>query len=186
MACGAQGYVGLVRVEHNQLNVGAALDPAWVKRCGGPAAAVAQTLQAAAFPTFDGLRAARWHGTPRLTQRRRRLGAERVLVLGDAAGYVEPFTGEGMAWALAGAAAVEPLALAAAAGWRDELVDQWTARQAALLRPRQRACRALSMALRRPRLVAALLPLLKVAPMTVAPLTTWLNRDFEPDPEVDQ
>ncbi|HEX5514327.1 MAG TPA: FAD-dependent monooxygenase [Gammaproteobacteria bacterium] len=186
MACGAQGYVGLVRVEHDQLNIGAALDPAWVKRCGGPAAAVAQTLQATAFPTFDALRAARWHGTPRLTQRRRRLGAERVLALGDAAGYVEPFTGEGMAWALVSAAAVEPLALAAAAGWRDELVDQWTARQAALLRPRQRTCRALSMALRRPRLVAALLPLLKVAPMTVAPLTAWLNRDFEPGLEVDQ
>jgi flavin-dependent dehydrogenase len=104
-------------------------------------------------------------------------------VLGDAAGYVEPFTGEGMAWALAGAAAVEPLALAAVEGWRDELVDQWTARHAALIHPRQRACRALSTVLRHPRLVAALLALLDAAPVAVTPLTAWLNRDIELEPK---
>ncbi|MFD2436424.1 NAD(P)/FAD-dependent oxidoreductase [Modicisalibacter luteus] len=35
MACAAPGYVGLVRVESNRLNIGAALDPDWIKRCGG-------------------------------------------------------------------------------------------------------------------------------------------------------
>ena len=36
-----------------------------------------------------------------------------LFVLGDAAGYVEPFTGEGMAWAFAAAEAVVPLAIRA-------------------------------------------------------------------------
>ena len=41
------------------------------------------------------------------------LAAERVFLLGDAAGYVEPFTGEGMAWAVTSGIAVAPLALRA-------------------------------------------------------------------------
>ena len=48
-------------------------------------------------------RGRQWRGTPPLTRRAPSLAAERVFVLGDAAGYVEPFTGEGMAWALASA-----------------------------------------------------------------------------------
>ena len=34
----------------------------------------------------------------------------RLLLLGDAAGYVEPFTGEGMAWGLTAATLAAPLA----------------------------------------------------------------------------
>ncbi len=37
--------------------------------------------------------------TPPLT-RQRRVGHGRLIAVGDAAGYVEPFTGEGMAWAI--------------------------------------------------------------------------------------
>jgi flavin-dependent dehydrogenase len=46
-----------------------------------------------------------WLGTLPLTRRTPRPAGHRVLVVGDAAGYVEPFTGEGMAWALATASA---------------------------------------------------------------------------------
>ncbi len=180
MACGSHGYVGLVRAEDDRLTVGAALDPAWVKHCGGPGVAVPEVLHAAGFPVFEALLQARWHGTPRLTRRRHRLGGERVLVLGDAAGYVEPFTGGGMAWALAGAAAIEPLALAAVECWRNDLVDRWTARHTRLIRTRQRGCRGISILLRRPLLVAALLPLIDIAPVAVAPLTAWLNREYAP------
>ena len=41
MAAGPGGYVGLVRVEGNRLNVAAALDPAVVRDCGGPGRAAA-------------------------------------------------------------------------------------------------------------------------------------------------
>lgn len=181
MACGRYGYVGLVRVEEDRLNIGAALDPAWVKRHAGPAAAVAGVLRGAGFTSFEALYAANWQGTPHLTRRCQRLGAERVLVLGDAAGYVEPFTGEGMGWALAGAAAVEPFALSAMDAWRDDLVTGWSARHAQVIRTRQRGCRGISMLLRRPWLVASLLPVMQAAPGAVAPLAAWLNRDYRLD-----
>ncbi|QJQ94544.1 MULTISPECIES: NAD(P)/FAD-dependent oxidoreductase [Halomonadaceae] len=182
MACGRHGYVGLVRVEEGRLNLGAALDPNWVKRSGGPLAAVTAILDENAFPPIDALSAAQWQGTPHLTRRRSRLGAERVLILGDAAGYVEPFTGEGMGWAVAGAAAIEPLALQAVQAWRGELVDEWTARHAEVIRARQRSCRVISALLRRPWLVAAMLPLANAAPGMVAPFTSWLNRRYALDP----
>lgn len=179
MACGAYGYVGLVRVEGEQLNIGTALDPAWVKHQGGPAAAVAGILESAGLPAIDRLDALHWRGTPRLTRRHDRLGADRLLALGDAAGYVEPFTGEGMAWAVAGAAAIEPYAVAAVTGWRDELVDAWTARHERLILNRQRACESIAALLRHPRLVAGAVRLAAAAPMVAAPLTAWLNRDFK-------
>lgn len=182
MACGAHGYVGLVRVEDDRLNVGAALDPAWVKHRGGPLLAVSDILNEANFPLFDGLLEASWQGTPRLTRQRTSLGAERVLILGDAAGYVEPFTGEGMGWALASAAAIEPLALEAVGGWRDTLVERWTARHAEVVGIRQRGCRTIAAMLRHPHLISVLLPLINAAPITVAPLTAWLNRSYTPEP----
>ena len=48
----------------------------------------------------EGLLDVQWHGTPGLTRRTRPLARDRLFYLGDAAGYVEPFTGEGIAWAL--------------------------------------------------------------------------------------
>ncbi|MHB0774808.1 NAD(P)/FAD-dependent oxidoreductase [Halomonas sp. WWR20] len=185
MACGPYGYVGLVRVEDAQLNIGAALDPRWVKQHGGPASAVAATLRSAGFATPAALQEASWHGTPKLTRRRHRLGAARVLVLGDAAGYVEPFTGEGMGWALASAAAIEPLALEAVNAWHDDLVERWTACHTELIRTRQLGCRGLSSMLRHPRLLETLLPVIDTLPGAVAPLTAWLNRDYKLTPAED-
>lgn len=185
MACGRRGYVGLVDAGGERCNVGAALDPSWAKRTGGPAAAISAILAEAGFPRFDALREARWHGTPRLTCRRRRLGSERVFILGDAAGYVEPFTGEGMAWALADAAAVAPLVEAAIVDWRDDLVTEWSAERKAANRARRRVCRDVSRFLRHPGWLAAGLPLVAAAPMTVAPLTARLNRGLKPDAPVN-
>ncbi|MCP1344811.1 FAD-dependent monooxygenase, partial [Halomonas sp. FL8] len=178
MACAASGYVGLVRVESDRLNIGAALDPGWIKRCGGPAAAVQGVLRQTGFPCWNALGEADWHGTPQLTRRRTRLGSERVLILGDAAGYVEPFTGEGMGWAVAGAAALEPLALEGISAWRPALVERWNARHARVVRARQRGCHGVAAVLRRPRLLQATLPWLDAVPASVAPLTAWLDRDY--------
>ena len=55
---------------------------------------------------------ARFTATPTLTRRRRTIQRGRLFILGDAAGYIEPFTGEGIAWALASAAAIVPHILA--------------------------------------------------------------------------
>jgi flavin-dependent dehydrogenase len=178
MACMTHGYVGLVRAEDGISNVAAALDPQWCGEVGGPARAIAAILEAAGFPALKGLGDSHWRGTPHLTRTRRTLGAKRVLILGDAAGYVEPFTGEGMAWAVADAVAVAPLAREAVANWSDDIVARWSVLHARNVRTRQRVCRGVSKVLRRPRLLGALLPMMNAAPALAAPVSAWLNRDF--------
>ena len=59
---------------------------------------VAEILQQAQLPLPDGLVEAPWRGTPLLTRRSAHRAGTRIFALGDATGYVEPFTGEGMAW----------------------------------------------------------------------------------------
>lgn len=182
MACAAQGYVGLVRADEGTINIAAALDPVRCHETGGPAAAIVEILRAEHLPVPQNLHRLDWRGTPRLTRTRRRLDAERrVLILGDAAGYVEPFTGEGMAWALSDAAAVLPFACEAVACWSDDITARWSARHQRVLHARQRVCRGISGLLRHPWLLAAALPLLDRAPAVALPLTAWLNRDLDSD-----
>lgn len=178
MGCARHGYVGLVRAEDGTANIAAALDPAWCSEIGGPAQAIAEILAVAGFPGIEQLRDIRWQGTPQLTRNRRALGAARVLILGDAAGYVEPFTGEGMAWALADAAAAAPLVQQAVAHWDDAIVARWSALHAGNVHARQRVCRSVSRLLRHPRVLAAALPLVGAAPALVSPLLAWLNREL--------
>lgn len=150
MAVGRHGYVGLVRVEDGSLNVAAAFDGGFVRSSGRPGCAAAAVLAEAGFPAIAGLDAADWQGTARLTRRARPLAAERLFLLGDAAGYVEPFTGEGMGWALTAAYAVTPLALAAIGRWDPSLVGAWSALHRRRVGRRQRLCRGLAMLLRHP------------------------------------
>ena len=64
----------------------------------------------ARFPAPARLHAAQVRGTLPLTRTTSSVTLPRTFLLGDAGGYVEPFTGEGMSWALSAAAAVVPLA----------------------------------------------------------------------------
>ena len=98
MAMGDGGYVGLVRVEDGSLNVAAAVSPSAMKRAGNPTSLLNSLLQGAGWPEIPEGRAPKWKGTPELTRRPAQVGAERILSVGDASGYVEPFTGEGMFW----------------------------------------------------------------------------------------
>jgi flavin-dependent dehydrogenase len=150
MATGRHGYVGLVRVEDQSLNVAAAFATDFVRSHGSPGRAAAAILDEAGALAVPGLESADWRGTPALTRRTRPLGDDRLFVLGDAAGYVEPFTGEGMAWALASGLAIVPLALRAIDGWTPGLVREWSALHRRLVGRRQVVCRAVAMALRRP------------------------------------
>jgi flavin-dependent dehydrogenase len=174
MACGSGGYVGLVRLEDDRLDVAAALDPAALR--GGVGAAVCGVLDAAGFPVPEGLVLAPWRGTVPLTRRAGRLAAERVFVAGDAAGYVEPFTGEGMAWALAAGAALAPLAGRAARRWDPALGRQWRARYARVVTARQGLCRAAAAVLRRPWLTRAVVGLLRLLPALAVPVVRRLHR----------
>jgi menaquinone-9 beta-reductase len=150
MAVGRAGYVGLVRVEDEGLNVAAAFEQAFLRSFGTLAAAAAAVLVEAGFPTVEALDRAAWRGTPGLTRRTWPLAEERLFLIGDAAGYVEPFTGEGIAWALASARAIAPLAIRAVEGWTPRLANDWADLHGRLVRRRQWVCRGLATVLRRP------------------------------------
>jgi flavin-dependent dehydrogenase len=150
MAVAREGYVGMVRLEGGSLNVAAALEPGFVRRSGGPGDAAAAVLADAGFPPIVPLGRLPWQGTVGLTRRTRPIAASRLFLLGDATGYVEPFTGEGIAWALASGEAIAPLALRAIERWEPHLAREWDGLHRRLVRRRQLVCRAAAAALHRP------------------------------------
>ncbi|MEX0818180.1 MAG: FAD-dependent monooxygenase [Pirellulaceae bacterium] len=179
MACHRHGYVGLVRLEDNRLDVAAALDADAIKQHGGIAALVDQILTHARLPVPADLNSANWHGTGRLTQHREQVVAERCFFIGDAAGYVEPFTGEGIAAALASGRAVTPIVLEFLRDGRQSNARlAWTSHQA-LLAKRARLCRYISRLLRSPALMSMAVRVLAVAPSLAHPVLKALNASFE-------
>ncbi|MGP0068371.1 MAG: NAD(P)/FAD-dependent oxidoreductase [Isosphaeraceae bacterium] len=150
MAVARHGYVGVVRMEDGSLNVAAAFQPEMMRGHGSPGAAAMAVLTESGMPEIVELPSARWEGTSRLTRQTRPIAEERVFLLGDAAGYVEPFTGEGMTWALASGKAVAPLALRAIERWEPRLSDEWDLLHRRLVRNRQVVCRGAAMFLHCP------------------------------------
>lgn len=175
MAIGSRGYVGFVRLEDGQLDVAAALDPHTVREAGGLANAVARIVSACGLPGVDELRGARWYGTPPLTRRITPPNTDRLLQVGDAARYVEPFTGEGMAWALTTGAAVVPFALRAMEDRAAGVQRSWCSHYRDLLGGSQWRCRLLTLGLRRPVLTTAGLRLLSFLPQLAGPYVRSLN-----------
>jgi len=156
MAVGDDGYAGAVRLEDGRLNIAAALGALALKQAEAatPAHAVARILGRAGFPEIPDLANSDFRGTPLLTRRRNRIAAERLLVIGDSAGYVEPFTGEGMEWAIASGRAAAGLAREGARAWHPGLARRWTHTYQSLIGCRQFSCRLVSLALRNPLLIS--------------------------------
>jgi flavin-dependent dehydrogenase len=175
MAVGRRGYLGMVRVETGGLNLAAAFDADALREYGGLGKAAASVLAETGLPAIPALRDARWRGTVCLTRRPRQLAAERLFLIGDAAGYVEPFTGEGMGWALTSALAVAPLALRAIDGWEPSLASGWSSLHGKLVGRRQRLCRGLARLLRHPGLSRLALEASVYAPRLVRLTMERLN-----------
>ena len=178
MAVGRGGYVGAVRLEDGRLDLAAAFDAPFVKAVGGLGEAAADVLRQAGATPIPGIELLPWKGTPALTRRPAAVAGPDWLAAGDAAGYVEPFTGEGMAWALASGVA----AAALAADWHPGRPAEWERYFARRLRPRQRVCRAAAAALRSPRACTVIVRLLALAPALARPVTRALNRPLLPLP----
>jgi flavin-dependent dehydrogenase len=172
MTTGRGGYLGLVRLEGGRLDLACALDRDAVRRAAGPGHVAADLLDRAAWPVPDGLPSAPWRGTPPLTRVAGRVATHRLFRVGDAAGYVEPFTGEGMAWAMASAVALAPLA---AQQWHPGVTAAWARAHRRIVTGRQLACRALAAVLRRPWLTGTLVTMLHHCPSLAAPLTRSLS-----------
>jgi menaquinone-9 beta-reductase len=91
---------------------------------------------------------------------------------------VEPFTGEGIAWALASGKALAPIAVAMAAKWDDGAVRCWNRIHAELISARQHDCKLVAALLRRKRLTATVISLLKHFPGLAKPVMRRLGRPY--------
>jgi flavin-dependent dehydrogenase len=193
MAVGRGGYAGIVRLEDGRIDIAAAIAPQAVATAGRPHAAVAAILEeglAGAGLRLDlaAVNAAHVRATPALTHRAPLVAGSqgRLCRIGDAAGYVEPFTGEGMGWALvSGRLLAEaivgggPPAAIAAAFSRGH--DQFFASHHA-------RCRRVALAVRHPWLVGAAIRLARFAPQIAAgvmPLVVGSTR-FAPSPSLPE
>lgn len=176
MATGRGGYVGLVRVEDGRLDVAAAFDAHFVRASGSLGAAATEVLRETGWPVPANLAELNWKGTPALTRRAKQLAGERWFAVGDAAGYVEPFTGEGMAWAVASAAALAPIALRASHNWEPGFAHEWETVHRRTIGARQRTCKLVSRVLRSPTLTALVVRALGIVPALARPVVSRLNR----------
>jgi flavin-dependent dehydrogenase len=170
MAVSRDGYAGAVEVEGGRVNIAAAVDPAFLKAAGSPAEALRAIFADAGVPAEAPLERVDWMGTMPLTRHLSDPAARGIFVIGDAAGYVEPFTGEGMAWALTGAWSVAPLVAQALRSPGAGAEQEWVLRRARVIGRDQRRCRLLASGLRRPALVAASLALVCRYPRAAAPV----------------
>jgi flavin-dependent dehydrogenase len=149
------GYVGLVRIDNSTVHAAAAIDPHACQEAGGPVQLIGQILRSCQRSVPGELSAARLHGAGKLTRRRKQLGGYRVLTVGDACGYVEPVTGEGMAWAATGALALARLIPSSIIHWPADLPDRWRDTHWEAIGKKQRWCRAMRATIHHPAATAA-------------------------------
>ncbi len=145
MFCSRNGYLGLVRLPCGKFNAAAALDPNAVRTAGGPAALCEHILISCGVPP-NTIQHSLWRGTPLLTRTRSNIESGNIFVLGDAAGYVEPFTGEGMTWAIQSAIELSRIVIATLESRID--MGAWTAAHHVLLAKHHRRCRFVAHVIR--------------------------------------
>ncbi|WP_296457101.1 NAD(P)/FAD-dependent oxidoreductase [Rubinisphaera sp.] len=163
------GYVGLVQLEDGKLNLAAALNRAMIKQAGGVTQVICGMLERTGFDSRLKLIDPQWQGTLPMTRQMRCPASPRTFLLGDAAGYVEPFTGEGMAWAFESAELVQSLAGQAIHNWQPQLVQDWNFHYQKLVRKRQFTCKFLKRMLDTPWLIQPAIHLLNIAPQISRP-----------------
>ncbi len=163
MTVARHGYVGISHINFQQFNVAATVDRELLSHAS-PREVVSALLRESGIVMPADARNSNWRGTPFLTSRPKRVASDRIILIGDAAGYVEPFTGEGMAAAFEAAVAATPLAIQAAKSWTSSIADRWEMLHWQLVRERQRTCRQLAWILRRPWASFAAINFCRMAP----------------------
>ena len=102
------GYVGICLTDGDLIDFAAALDPKRVSSAGGIGPAVCEILEECGIKTHRAFADCHWMATSLLTRTSKIVAKPGVFLVGDALGYIEPFTGEGMSWALDNAEMLAP------------------------------------------------------------------------------
>jgi menaquinone-9 beta-reductase len=169
-----EGYLGVVRGENGILNLAAAVEPALLKSGLDFGQWAKTTLEQYQLSIELPSGSDTWRGTPQLTRRVEQPYGHRWLAIGDAAGYVEPFTGEGMAWALASAELAATHIHSNFEHWSEIHGPQWQNLYRGLVRRRQFGCRALAWLLKSPTRSQLAIELATWFPQVAA----WMVRDI--------
>jgi flavin-dependent dehydrogenase len=169
----AGGYLGVVRHGGGGLHV-AGLVSGRTHDDSAPFAFVEsvagrfEALTEAGLDRLDRPRCGRLLGAGPMPCRPRRVAGDRVVLVGDAAGYIEPFTGEGMSWALESA---EILATVVGdlspGGWTSTAARRYRRAWAGRIGRRQRGCTWLARVLARPAVNRALYGVAAARPAVV-------------------
>lgn len=179
MAVGRSGYVGSVVLEDGAINYSSAVSTESLRAHESTGTLIASILTEAGSHCPEELPTAHWEGVPHLTRTRTKFAAQRILLLGDATGYVEPFTGEGMAWAAEmGSAAAELLLVSG--NQSIDLVPVWTETILNLRSRRQLWCRRLSAFLRHPNYVHVGLMFSRLVPSIPDWIVSQLYESLQP------
>lgn len=150
MAIARGGYVGAVMTDDQTVNLAAAVSPAELRTTRIPASVISKILTSAGVPAPNGIESFGWQGTGPLTRNSSVVGAGRVYLVGDSAGYVEPFTGEGIAHALTGGAALAGILLKSNGQWNPSIAEAWNKWYRREIGGRHWLCRTLASALHQP------------------------------------
>jgi len=171
-------YVGVVELPGGGLNLAASVRAAVARPPNEP---LGRLLHLAGVDVAPGEVA--WQATPALQTAATAPSVPRWLPVGDAMGFWEPFTGEGIAWALHGAERLAAVLPGLSREWDEHRAASWRRDQRRWLRRLQRRSRAVGYLASRPRLaraaVAALAGVPGLAPLVLpaAPPATGLAVD---------
>jgi len=171
MAVGRHGYCGIVRLEDGRIDLAAAIDRDAIAMSPSLNAAVAAILREAdprgmRLPLApEAVMAASFRATPPLTHVAPLVSGarRRTFRVGDAAGYVEPFTGEGMGWALTSGRLLADALLA-----DGDPAAAYVRAHATCFTRHHRRCGRVAAALRMPRLVGSAVRVAQAAPWMAA------------------
>ncbi|HYO26246.1 MAG TPA: hypothetical protein VEQ85_15000, partial [Lacipirellulaceae bacterium] len=176
MACTARGYVGVTEIEGGAFDLAAAVDPRALAAAPSAGQLVESILAEARLEPSTDLAALPWRGTLPLTRRAASLASHRCLLVGDAARYVEPFTGEGIGWAIHSALLAAKLTAAFADPGDPAVIARWPSLYRAALGRQQRNCQAACCALRHAPVRALVTRGLRWAPLLGGAATARLDR----------
>lgn len=152
------GYLGLVRQDADHLHAGALVRPGRSGRAASPAAFLRRLLEAhpALRPLGDQwcepTASADFHAISPMSCVPRRIVSRWCALVGDAAGFIEPYSGEGMTWAIESAALLAQ-SIELHRGWTSHAAAHYERAWRRTIGRSQRRCALVGRALRSPALV---------------------------------